>query len=116
MPSQITFSRAPIRTLAYSESWYIQKQSHIQNPGIFRALADSEHEAYSEPYQASTMEHFAKIVHGYNYICKLQLFLQYYLFSFLLYKINIMNFIKTGLIFTLEVFALCEKSMGTLIF
>ena len=50
---------------AYSESWYI-----------------SEYEAYSEPYQTSTMEHFAKIVHGYNYICKLQLFLQYYLFKF----------------------------------
>ena len=65
-----------------SEPWYIQKQRHIQNPGIFRALAYSEHEAYSEAYQTSTMEHFAKLVHSHIYICKLQLFLQYYLFKF----------------------------------
>ena len=51
------------RTLVYSESWY------IQNPGIFRTLV------YSEPCQTSMMEHFAKIVKGYNHFRKLYLFL-----------------------------------------
>ena len=43
---------------------------------------------------------------NYNYFCNITFS------SFLLYKINIMNFIKAGQIFTLEVFALCEKVWG----
>ena len=52
------------------------------------------------------MECFAKIVKGCNYFRNIS-------FSrFLLYEINIMNFLKTGLIFTLKVFVLCEKLWG----
>ena len=38
------------RTLVYSESWYIQYQRHIQNPGISKTLAHSEPETYSESW------------------------------------------------------------------
>ena len=38
----------PCVTLAYSESWHIQKQRHIQNPGIPETLAHSEPETYAE--------------------------------------------------------------------
>ena len=49
------------------------------------------------------MECFAKIVTGCNYFRNIG-------FSpFLLYEINIMSFLKTGLIFTTEVFVLYEK-------
>ena len=34
------------RTLVCSESWYIQNQRHIQNPGIFKNLVQSEPETY----------------------------------------------------------------------
>ena len=60
-----TYSR-PCVTLAYSESWYIQNQWHIQDPGISKTLAhselqrSSEPEAYSEPCQASAIEHVGK--------------------------------------------------------
>ena len=51
------------------------------------------------------MECFAKIIKGCNYFRNIS-------FSrFLLYEINIMNFLKTStiIIFTLEVFVLCKK-------
>ena len=49
------------------------------------------------------MECFAKIVKGCNYFRNIG-------FSrFLLYEINIMSFLKTGLILTPEVFVLCKK-------
>ena len=49
------------------------------------------------------MEGFAKIVEGYNYFSNIS-------FSrFLLYEINITNFLNTGLIFTTDVFILCKK-------
>ena len=52
------------------------------------------------------MECFAKIVKGCNYFRNIS-------FSrFLLYEINIMNFLKTGLIFTPKVFVLSEKLWG----
>ena len=50
--------------------------------GIFRNLAYSEPEAHSQPFQAPTMEWFAKIVDDFNYFCKLQLLLQYQLLIF----------------------------------
>ena len=51
----------------------------------------------------SRMGHFAKIVNSYNYFRNIS-------FSrSLLYEINIINFIKTGLIFSAEVFTLCKK-------
>ena len=50
-------TRSIFRTVVHSEPW------HIQNPGVFRTLA------YSEPCQTSTMQHFTKIVNGYNYFC-----------------------------------------------
>ena len=49
------------------------------------------------------MERFAKIVTGCNYFGNIG-FLR-----FLLYEINIMNFLKTGLIFTPGVFVLYKK-------
>ena len=65
----------PCVTLAYSKLWYIQNpgifktkgkfrtiqnQRHIQNPSLFRTLGYSDLEAYSEPCQPSTTEHFEK--------------------------------------------------------
>ena len=70
---------------AYSEPW------HIQNPGVFRTLA------YSEPCQTSTMQHFAKIVNGYNYFRNISISCS------LLYEKNV-NFYHAGLIFTPELF------------
>ena len=40
----------PCVTLAYSESWHIQNQRHIQNPGISKTLAHLEPETYSESW------------------------------------------------------------------
>ena len=47
-------------------------------PGIIQAYSElrltlmySEPEAYSEPCQKSTVEHFAKKINDYNYLCKL---------------------------------------------
>ena len=72
------------RTLVYSEP------RHIHNPGIFRTLAYSKSKAYSEHCQISTMKRFAKIVNGYNYFHKLQLFSQSLSLS-LLHEINILR-------------------------
>ena len=52
------------------------------------------------------MECFAKIVKGCNCFRNISFSLS------LLYEINIMNFLKTGLIFTPEVFVLCKKVWG----
>ena len=65
-----------LRTLVYSKPCHIQDQMHTQGPEIFRSLAYSEREAYS-----ATMERFAEIVNGYNFL-KLKLFSQYQLFTF----------------------------------
>ena len=79
------------RTLVYSESWHIQNQRHIQNPGISKTLAHSEQkniqnpglfrileyaelEADSKPCQTSLMECFEKqltaiiILTSFNYV------------------------------------------------
>ena len=70
---------------------------HLQNFGVFRTRA------YSRLSQTSTMECFAKIVKDCNYFRNIG-------FSrFLLYEIHIMSFLKTGLIFTPEIFVLCKK-------
>ena len=49
------------------------------------------------------MRPFAKIVNGYHYICNYNYFRNISFSRSLLYEISIMNFIKTGLIFTPEV-------------
>ena len=70
------------KSLVYLEPGHIRNQGHIQN---------------------STMECFAKIVKGYNYFRDIS-------FSrFLLYEINIINFLNTGLIFTPQVFILSQS-------
>ena len=58
-------TRSIIRTLAYSQPWY------VQSPDIFRTLTYSKFEVYSEPCQTSTMKRFAKIVNVCNYFHKL---------------------------------------------
>ena len=66
-------TRGIFRALVYPKLWHIENQRHIQNPGLFRTLGYSEQEAYSEPYQKSTMERFEKqltatiIFASYNY-------------------------------------------------
>ena len=43
-----------LRNVALSEPWYIQNPPpHIHNPRIFRTLAYSKSEAYSESWQTS---------------------------------------------------------------
>ena len=69
------------RTVLYPEPWHIQNQLYIQNaysqpwyienPDKLRTLAYSKSEAYSEPYQTSTMLRFEKTFYGYNYFHKL---------------------------------------------
>ena len=75
----------------------------IQNPGIFRTLAYSGSESYSEPSQKSTIERFVKIANGYNYFRNIS-------FSrYLLYEISIViSFFNTALTFAPEVFILCK--------
>ena len=76
------------------------------NLGIFKTLVYSEPGAYSKLCQTSTMECFAKIVKSCNYFCDITYS------RFLLYEINIMKFLNTGLIFTPEVFTLCKNVLG----
>ena len=86
------------RTLVYPESWHIQNQNHIQNPGIFtilvypepwypgmfRTLAYSRPGAYPEHCQTSAMKRFVKVVNGYNYLRKSKNFQKYvWMISFL---------------------------------
>ena len=86
------------RSLVYPESWHIQNQKHIQNPGIFtilvypepwypgifRTLAYSKPGAYPGHYQTSAMKRFVKVVHGYNYLRKSKNFQKYvWMISFL---------------------------------
>ena len=59
------------KTLAYSEPVAYAETWHIHNRGIFKTLGYSESEANSEPYQASTMEHCAKLVNSNNFFHKL---------------------------------------------
>ena len=93
-------TRSIFRTLACSQPWYIQKF------GLFKTLAYSKFEAYSKPCQTSTIQRFVKIVTGYHYFHKLQLFSMYkHRISStrsLLHKIDT-NFFSTCLIFTPEV-------------
>ena len=71
--------------MVHSEPW------HIKNPGVFRTLT------YLEPCQTSSIQHFAKMVNGYNYFRNIS-------FSrSLLYEKNV-NFHNAGLIFTPELF------------
>ena len=41
------------------------------NFGIFKTLVYSEHDAYSESCQTSTLGCFVKIVNGYKYFCSI---------------------------------------------
>ena len=62
--------------------------------------------AYSKLNQTSTMEGFAKIGKGCYYFRNIS-------FSgFLLYEMNIISFLKTGHIFTPEVFVFCKTVWG----
>ena len=53
-------TRCIFRILIYPKLWHIQNQKYIQNPRLFRTLENSKPEAYLEPCQASTIEHFEK--------------------------------------------------------
>ena len=86
------------RTLVYSETLNIQNQRHTWNRGIFRTLAISKPEAYSEPCEVSTVERFAKVVNDYNYFPNISISLS------LLYEVNIMNFLNTCIILTPKVY------------
>ena len=57
------------------------------------------------------MEHFAKVVNGYNYFRKSLLFRNIGFSPSVLYekKYSIMKFLNTGLIFTPEVYVPCKK-------
>ena len=61
--------------------------------------------------QTSTIQHFAKIVSGYNYFCIIELFSQYQLSRSLPYEIN-MNLVHIVLIFNLEVSIHVKKYMA----
>ena len=82
IPAKIDIFRQYSGILRYEVLFIIRYYSgmfgRIHNPtifrprGTFRTLVCSEPEAYSksetlEPCQISTMGHFCKIVHGYNY-------------------------------------------------
>ena len=75
-----------IRTLIYSKPWQIQNQRHMQNPGkgIFGALGYSTQDKF-RTLSKFKMKCHAKIVISYSCFCKLQLFFQYQLFTFLLF-------------------------------
>ena len=90
----------------YLEPSHIQNQKHMLNRGIFRTVACSEPEAYSQPCQASTRECFEEKINGYYYLHNISFSLS------LLHKINYMNYFDTGLIFTPKEFILCKISMG----
>ena len=83
------------RTLLYSKPWHIQNPRHFQYP--------LKHLQWSIlPKQLMAII----IFESYNYFCNIS-------FSrSLLYEINIINFIKIGLIFTPKVFILCKKVWG----
>ena len=57
------------------------------------------------------MECFAKIVNGYNNLCKLELLLRYKVFKSSILWNEYHDFFNTGLIFTVEVFILFRKSI-----
>ena len=61
--------------------------------------------------QTSTIQHFAKIMSGYNYFCIIELFLQYQLSRSLPYEINL-NLVHIVLIFNLEVSIYVKKYMA----
>ena len=66
-------------------------------------MAYSEPGAHLKPCQASIMECFVKIFKDCHYFRNISFSVT------LLYEINIMNFLNTGLIFSPEVFILCKK-------
>ena len=104
-----------VQNLGIFKTWYIQNQRHIQLSGItrtlvyseldvysdpvfFRTLAYTEPEAYSESYLTASLKRFAKIVNGSNYFPNNHS--RNIIFSHsLLYEINIINFVNTGLFF-----------------
>ena len=49
-------ARSIFRTLVYPKLRHSQNMRHVQNPGLRRTLGYLEPEAYSEPFQTSTME------------------------------------------------------------
>ena len=75
-------------------------------------MAYSEPQAYSEPCQTSTMEHFTKVLTAiiifanYNYFRKISFSCS------LLYEVNIMNIFDAGLIFAPE-YLFHEKKYGS---
>ena len=77
------------RTLAYSEPEAYAELWQIQNRSIVRSLGYSKSKANSETCQASMMERCAKFVNSYSCFCKLQLFLEYQLFTFSTFKNSI---------------------------
>ena len=98
-------TRGIFRTLLYPKLWHIYNQRHNQNPGLFRTLGYSEPEAYSEPSQISTMEHFEK------QLTAIFIFGSYNYFSNISFSRNKYDFFNSGLIFTPEVLIQCKKSM-----
>ena len=74
--------------------------------GIIRTRVYSELEAYRKLCQPSTMECVAEIMKGCNYFRNISFW------CFVLYEINIMNFLKADLIFNPEVFILCKNLWG----
>ena len=64
---------------AYSEPWYIHNCGTFRTRKMLRILSYSESKTYSEPCQASTMEHFEKqltviiIFASYDYFCNISL-------------------------------------------
>ena len=65
-------------------------------------MAYSEPQAYSEPCQTFTMEHFAKILTAIIIFANYNHFRKISFSRSLLYEVNIMDIFDTGLIFTSE--------------
>ena len=85
-------TRGMFRSLVYSEL------DVYSDPVFFRTLAYTEPEAYSESYLTASLKRFAKIVNGSNYFPNNHS--RNIIFSHsLLYEINIINFVNTGLFF-----------------
>ena len=90
--SGIFRTRGMFRSLVYSEL------DVYSDPVFFRTLAYSEPEACSESYLTASLKRFAKIVNGSNYFPNNHS--RNIIFSHsLLYEINIINFVNTGLFF-----------------
>ena len=68
----------PCVNLTHSKPWHIENKRYIKNLGIFKTLAYSKPQYIQNPgtmktqviFKTLNMEHFAKIINGYNYVCK----------------------------------------------